>query len=119
MNPHCRIGRVRMKNGGADVRVLERKGLNPLGPAILRHADMFARNPGFGNIVGYYIVGWTAVGKTSTCWETLDGKDQMPASRMPSLIEEVARRDLVTASEVRNIIDNEYVTPNSKPPKGA
>lgn len=107
-----------MKAGGAAVRVIERKGLNPLGPAMLRHADMFARHHGFRNITGYYIIGWTATGKTSTCWETT-AEDEMPASRMPSLIEEVARRDFLIGPEVRNIIDNEYITPNSKPPKGA
>ena len=116
MNPHCRIGRVRMKNGGAEVRVFERPQMNRLGPEILRHADMLARDVGYNDLVGYWIVGWTAEGKTSTCWRCLVGEPQPAACRMPSLIEEVARRDFVTEPSVRHVIDREYVPPKPRGP---
>lgn len=113
-NPHCRIGRIKPKNGGATIRVLDREQdpvMNPIGPKIMDAASTLARDPFFDDVIGFYLVAWRRDGQMPTTHGYLPGSGGPPAANLPSLIEERVRRDFVTAQEVRRIVDREYVTP--------
>ena len=105
----CRIGRVRMKNGGADVRVLhtpvrEDDGENWNGKMIAnaRHlAD-------FGPVASYVVVAVYEDGTYALGWRGDPELTRIPRMAWPSFVAEIMRREIITAEEVRHVIDNEY-----------
>lgn len=104
----ARISRVRMKSGGADVRVIE--GLTPLHEDdwrgdILRNARQIVEWSNDVPLVGYVVVGLFANGKTSTGWRYDGQKCPVPMSILPAWVAEVIRRDIVTQSEAVDVFN--------------
>lgn len=105
---HCRIRRVRMKNG-ADVTVLRRDAANGLGHTLMAHAREIATIQGDG-MTGFFVVAWDEEGAYSSGTRVNAG---IPQTLLPSWLAEVARRELVTTTQIRQVIEAEYLTPRS------
>lgn len=108
--PHCRIGRVKLKAGGdLDLRLIPGGGPQPRADRLVGYAKRTAvLEP---NMAGFVLIAWDSEGHyrlsadappTSVIGRTL----------LPSWIAEAVRRELVIAVDVRDIIDNEYVVPS-------
>lgn len=88
----ARIGKVRMKSGGAEVRVL-RPAVRPDGESykglIVRHARMIADDE--ADMVGFVVVGIFADG-THNCGFRLDKDATVGRTMLPSYVADVVRR---------------------------
>ncbi len=108
---HCRIGRVRMKSGGAEVRVIDATPpRTKFGAALMMNARTVATN--WHHLAGYVMVGWDRAGGYTMGWR-YDPKDGgVPPALLPSWMAEVVRREIVTSQAVRDVIDSEYRPPS-------
>lgn len=103
----ARIGKVRLKSGGAEVRVLR----NPeadltanLRGLIINHARKIAdmSEPG-GELVGFITIGLFSDGKGSVGFRFDPDTSPIPKALMPSWVAEVLRRDLITSDEAEEV----------------
>lgn len=111
----ARIGRIRMKNGGADIHVLPQPNA-PLADdedyrgALIRNAravaDMgTAEDP----LVGYVLIGIYDSGQTSAGFRYFsDNANAIPRSLIPSWIAEICRRELITSVEAEERFDTMF-----------
>lgn len=108
-NQHCRIGRVRMKEGGADVKVMRVGGLGELANLLARHARTIAQSftP---DLAGYFIIAWDKSGGFN-CASRIPDECAIPLSLFPAWLAEVARRELVTTHQIHQVIDRDYIVP--------
>lgn len=109
----ARIGRVRMKNGGADVRILDRAPVNPDGDdwrgALNRAAREIAANgTDTQPLVGYFIAGFFKDGATSTGFRYDPELCVIPRALMPSWVAEIVRRDLISEQEARDVFSEMF-----------
>lgn len=102
-NPsHCRISRVRMKNG-PDVRVLARDEISPLGNAMREGVHTIAGTLGH-EMDGYFIIGWDRKGNFSNGFHhPADGA--IPLSLLPAWIAEIVRRQTVTTVQINDVLE--------------
>ena len=107
MTAHCRIGRVTMKAGGAEVRVLRRPVLAENGAELIEHARILA---GGDRPINFVALSWTDDGAYSM-GARLRNESAIPLTLLPAWVAEAVRRELVTSRQVRQIVDAEYVTP--------
>lgn len=95
----ARIGRVRMKNGGADIRIVDgfRMPQEDESPdaTLLRCAREFVEEEG---TAAFLVVGWGADGKVLFNWRYTDDCP-MARTLMPSYIAELTRRYVITTHE--------------------
>lgn len=105
----ARIGRVRLKNGGAEVRVFYPK-LAPNGTAmkgeIVRHARLIGDTE--GDMVGFVMVGFFLDGTHRFGCNVDSERCPIPMTLMPAYVGDIVRRYGVTAAAVREVIDEEY-----------
>lgn len=100
----ARIGRIRMKNGGAEVRLIRQETPNPDGENWRGDIVRCARNiaghskPG-SELVGFVVLGLFADGATSIGWRYDYERAMVPRAVLPAWIAEVIRRDLITHPE--------------------
>ena len=99
----ARIGRVRMKSGGADVRVLDRQfEERPDGESwrgkVIENAKAVANydEPG-SELVGFLLVGMFSDGQTSVGFRYDKKRCPVPLALMPAWIAELVRRDMLMA----------------------
>lgn len=100
----ARIGRVRMKDGGAVVRVLDRKLDSPNGEnwrgKIMENARAVASFDQEGSeLVGYLLLGIYSDGQSSFGFRYDAERCPIPRSLIPSWIAEIVRRDMITVPE--------------------
>lgn len=100
----ARIGRIRMKNGGADVRVLNREPVNPNGEdwrgKIVANARGVAdQATDEAPLVGYLVVGLYADGASSVGFRYDYDRCPVPRMLIPAWVAEILRRDMITAPE--------------------
>ena len=108
----ARIGRVRMKNGGADVRVLHRSARNgdeDWRGSVLRNARAVAdfatdKSP----LVAYVLVGVYGDGQSSVGYRYNPETCPIPRSLFPSWLAEVIRQDLITCKETRDVFNEMF-----------
>jgi hypothetical protein len=103
----ARIGRIRMKNGGADVRVLHRSEPNPDNESwrgkIIENAKAVASYDEDGSeLVGFLVIGIFSDGQTSVGFRYDKKRCPVPLSLMPAWVAELVRRDMVVAPEAEN-----------------
>jgi hypothetical protein len=103
----ARIGRIRMKSGGADLRVLSRKEDNPNGESwrgkIIENAKAVADyDEADSELVGYLVLGIFSDGQTSLGFRVDKDRCPVPRSLMPSWIAELVRRDMIVAPEAED-----------------
>ena len=109
----ARIGRVRLKNGGAEVRVLHRETPNAEGKESWAGALMAGARTAVEHanesapICGYVLVAFYADGCT---WTSHRWGDESPMNRamLPHLVAEIVRRDVITDREARSIFDEMF-----------
>jgi hypothetical protein len=106
----ARIGRVRMKNGGADVHVLARANSDPdRRGEIVKHARMVAGHSQPDDpLVGHIVIGFFKSGKSSVGCHYDQNTCPVPRVLLPAWTEELVRRDLVTDPECREIFDQKF-----------
>jgi hypothetical protein len=109
----ARIGRIRMKNGGADVRVLDRQPINLDGDdwrgTIVRAARQIAAlGTDDQQLVGYFIAGVFSDGTTSTGFRYDPVKCVIPRALFPAWVAEIIRRDLITETEARDVFNEMF-----------
>lgn len=109
---HAKIGRVRMKAGGAELRLIHQEtpnsgGENWGGELAAFGRRMAADAPADGGIVGYVAVAFFGNGMTCTNYKW---GDESPCSRtlLPTLIGELVRRDVVMETEARHVFDEMF-----------
>jgi hypothetical protein len=114
----ARIGRIRMKNGGADVRVLNR---NPDGAAsidpngedwrgtVVRNARAVAdMATSEAPLVGYLLIGFYGDGCTSVGFRYDVDRCPVPRALMPSWVAEIIRRDMITEPDTRDVFNDMF-----------
>jgi hypothetical protein len=109
----ARIGRIRMKNGGAEVRILDRKSVNPDGEdwrgTVVRNARTVAEHATSEcPLVGYILIGFYGDGATSVGFRYDQKKCPIPRALMPAWIAEIVRRDMVLAPEAKDIFNQMF-----------
>ena len=103
----ARISRVRMKNGGADVRVIDRQPINEDGEdwrgSIVSNARNIAKlATDDAPLVGYLVVGFYADGGSSSGFRIDSDLCPLPSVLFPAWAAEIVRRDIVTAGEAEH-----------------
>lgn len=99
----ARIGRVRMKDGGADLHILRNPepndGENWRGK-VVAHARKVAEydEPG-SELVGFCVIGLFSDGAASVGVRWDNKRSPIPRALMPAYVAEVIRRDLITSPE--------------------
>lgn len=106
----CRISRVRMKNGGADVRVLH-SPVSPIddenwGGKMVEHARNLASQ---GEVLGYVVAAVYADGNHSFGSRIDHDRCAIPRTAWPALMADITRRYLVSAQAAREVIEDEYL----------
>ncbi len=104
---HARIGRVRMKSGGAEVRVFH----SPVGPdgqnwrgKIVEHARKVAEFDEPGSLlVGFCVIGLFSNGTASVGFRYDPNSSPIPRLLLPAYIAELLRRDMVTTPEAEEV----------------
>jgi hypothetical protein len=107
----CRIRRVRMKGGGADVTVIRTPAIGVPNQKMIDHARGIAEEFE-ADMSGFFVIGWDAGGRYCARAAVEEG-GPVPLSLFPSWLEEVARRELVTTRTIRDILSEVL---DSEPP---
>ncbi len=93
----ARIGKIRLKSGGAEVRLLRQQtredGENYRG-LIIEHARMVAEYTPQAEMVGFVLIGLFSDGSYSSSTR-LDASAALGRTMLPSYIAEVVRRDVL------------------------
>ena len=109
----ARIGRIRMKSGGADIRVLDRKATHPEGEnwqgKMVENAKAIAdMSTDQQPLAGYLTLGIFADGSTAMGFRYDMDNCAIPRALLPSWVAEVLRRDLLTAPEAERMFDDKF-----------
>jgi hypothetical protein len=104
----ARIGRVRMKSGGADVRVLHTPQPNDGGTEnwrgkLIEHAKEVAGYEGV--LDGYVVIGLWEDGCRSLAYRF---SPRIPRDLMPSYVAEMLRRDAITEHEAKETFNSMF-----------
>lgn len=104
----ARIGKIRMKAGGAEVRILHTPTPNiddtNWRGDLIRNAKAVASydEPG-STLVGYLLVGFFSDGSVSTGYRWDKDSTPIPRALMPAYVEEIVRRDMITSVEAEDV----------------
>jgi hypothetical protein len=110
MNPHCRIGRITFKSGGA-LRLLKGGGPQPRADRLVSYARQMAVME--HDLAGFIVITWDAEGGYRISADAPDC-NPIPRTLLPAWSAEVIRRELVMPRVVREIVD-EYAAPPCRP----
>ena len=114
MSAHCRIGRVRMKDGGADVRVLPGSPTGERAQLLMRHARILATQT--DAIAGFVVIAWDRDGAYQVGFDASGSDNPIPRTLLPTWVAEVLRREAVTTQQIHDVLERDYVvTPPSAP----
>lgn len=114
----ARIGRIRMKAGGAEVRVFKQETPNPAGEnyagLIVKHAREVAGYHGAeAQLVGYFVIGLFSNGRASTAWRLDPDKSPVPRKLFPAYVTELMRESMITQPAANNeavdVFNNQWV----------
>lgn len=103
----ARIGKITMKNGGAEDRLIRQalpNGKENYRGVILEHARTMAdqSDPG-STLIGFVMVGLYSDGKSSMGCRYDPKTSPIPTALFPAYIAEIIRRDLITATEAESV----------------
>lgn len=92
---HCRIGRVRMKNGGADVRVLPSSSSGPAMDTLRRWADNIASHGYRPDAIGAAAYMWDERSGTWMEWSSWHSTHAtLPPTTLPAMVEASLRESI-------------------------
>ncbi len=90
---HCRVTRIRMKAGGAEVRVIDGGRRSDLPATLVRHAgELAACFP--NDMAGYLIIAWDFLGAFNR-GTRLHAESPFSYRFLPGFVSEALRRDVV------------------------
>ena len=96
----ARIGKIRLKKGGAEVRVLNRKtphhGENWCGKIVDNARGIASYDREGSRLIGYFIVGLFSDGSHSSAWRYDPDLSPIPRRLLPAYVSEVIREDIIT-----------------------
>lgn len=100
----ARIGRIRLKSGGAEVRLIRQETPDPgdenwRGKIIEAARAISGFDEPGSELVGYVVVGLFSDGACSTGWRYDAKRSPIPRALMPAYVAEIIRRDVVTHVE--------------------
>lgn len=109
----ARVGRIRMKNGGADIRVLNSEPINPngedwRGKIIVDARGVADQATDDAPLVGFIVIGMFSDGCTSVGFRYDKDRCPIPRALLPAWIAEVVRRDIVTAPEAEDTFNEMF-----------
>lgn len=96
----CRIGKVRMKSGGAPITIISNRLETP-DDRLLSAANYIARQP---DLQGFVVIGVVA-GPEYRIAVNLENTD-VPETLIPAYVAEILRTNLLTRSEAAEIFDD-------------
>lgn len=109
---HARIGRIRLKDGGAEVRLIASQSEKEWRDNAAAGLAAFARRvvefvPENGQITGFIGLGWYEDGSTIAHFHW---GDNAPCNRafLPEFVAECVRRDVITESEARMVFNEMF-----------
>lgn len=92
-NTHCRVGRIKLKSGGAEVRVLHAAERGELNDKLVEHAGIIAGLfPKDDEMMGFVVVAWGRDGGFSR-GTRIHRDSQVGETMIPSFVADVLRRD--------------------------
>lgn len=106
----ARIGKIKLKAGGAEVRVLHRDSPNLNGEnwqgEVVKSARAVAGfdEPG-SELVGFVVLGLYSDGRTSIGWRYDGNRSPIPRAMLPAYVAEVIRRDIITQTEACDVVN--------------
>lgn len=108
---HARIGRVRMKSGGAEVRVLHNSRKDGGGQEnwcgeVVKSARIVAdfSEPG-SELIGFVVLGLYSDGNHSLGFRFDPKRSPIPGVLMPSYVGELIRRDMITRKVACDVVN--------------
>jgi hypothetical protein len=109
----ARIGRIRMKAGGADVRVLDTKRSDGEGEnwrgKIMENARVTADMATDAEpLVGYVVIGVYAGGASTVSFRYDPERSHIPRTLFPAWVEETIRRDMITNREASDTFNEMF-----------
>lgn len=112
---HCRVARVRMKGGGADLTVIRRGDVSDLAQKLMRHARQMGRET--SPLSGFLLLTWDHEGAYQLSADGHAADDNpIPLSLLPGWVAEIIRRELVTERQIQIVLERDYDAP---PPRSA
>lgn len=97
----CRIGRVKMKNGGADVHIFPCQKRSEVADSLVRNAREMSEDD---QIEGYFVITLLEHGQYNLAFR-LSRDGYLTPTMAPAYIAEVVRRATATRQEIQDIID--------------
>lgn len=88
----ARIGRIRLKSGGAEIRLFDRPDLG-LGRRLVAGAQFISDSYG-AELSGYLVIGWGPDGQYRLGW-SLDKRSWVGPSAFPSYVGDIVRREVI------------------------
>lgn len=107
----ARIGKIRMKAGGAEVRLIRQETQDADGSEnwrgrILSSARAMADfSEPDRELVGYFVMGMFSDGSVSTGWRYDPARSPLPRALMPAYVAEVVRQDMITEPEACDAVN--------------
>jgi hypothetical protein len=102
-DPHCRIAKVKFKDGGTVLPVQFQTLRGEIAQRLVEYAlEMASRGP----LAGFVIVGWGHDGEPLSGYSQADD-GPIPISMLPAFVTEVVRKRTFR-EEIREMIDQEY-----------
>jgi hypothetical protein len=92
MNPHCRIGRVKLRNGG-ELRVLPVPARDDMKSLLMASAGRVASANDL-EMAGYCVIAWDVSGHYTCGWR-IDRDGVLQPTMIPTFIADIMRRELI------------------------
>lgn len=101
----AKIGRVRLKSGGAGLHILDRKtddpgGENWCGKIVENARKMAGYDEEGARLVGYFIMGLYSDGTHSSAFRYDAKRSPIPRRLLPGYVAEVLREDMITIPDI-------------------
>jgi hypothetical protein len=104
---HCQITRVRMKNGGADVRLLPRGDLDTRQKKLLAYARQQAVQS--APLAGFILITWDFGGGRQVSADVERGDLQpIPRTLLAAWAEEAVRTEVITRHQIGIVLEDDY-----------
>lgn len=102
LEPHCRIGNIQLRNGGASVRVIDQKSMRQPESEVIRKeiaekAQFFSDE--WADLAGYAMFVWDNKGSWSTVYR-VGTNSPYPEVAIPVLASECLREDMTVNAAV-------------------
>lgn len=99
----ARIARVRMKNGGADVTVLDGSDRSEIARDLVEQAGIYADDTDADSqLAGYVLIAFYSDNARAVAYHRPEG---VPGELLPAYVSELVRRKCVTQAEACDVVN--------------